>query len=315
VFVSYSHDSPQHKDLVREFATLLRVELGIDAHLDQWYETDRRDWSLWAMDQLDQADFVLAVASPQFRARTEGHAAAHEGRGAQFEGGLLRNKLTEDQSTWVRRILPVVLPGGSVDDIPEFLFPYSATHYVVGELTADGVAELRRAMSRADRHPMPGLGEYVVPEPAGTNGSAGRTLKQYAAEVNQACEFIPGRFDEAATVLRGLSKLSLKDRSKLLTVIEEMHEAVSTACRLVNGIDPPVTRADQEKVDNWRQEYMRVRDTLGSAAHQLREEEGKINLLRVMYRIPTDITLYQAGRLLEIARRKAHLIGITNAIP
>ena len=35
VFVSYSHDSQQHKKWVLEFATRLR-QAGIDANLDLW---------------------------------------------------------------------------------------------------------------------------------------------------------------------------------------------------------------------------------------------------------------------------------------
>ena len=35
VFISYSHDSAQHKDWVRSLASALRAN-GIDAVLDQW---------------------------------------------------------------------------------------------------------------------------------------------------------------------------------------------------------------------------------------------------------------------------------------
>ena len=74
VSVSYSHDSPQHTELVRQFSTFLREVAGVDAHLDQWYDDGRRDWSLWAIDHLAKADFILVIASPAYKWRADGHA-------------------------------------------------------------------------------------------------------------------------------------------------------------------------------------------------------------------------------------------------
>jgi hypothetical protein len=161
VFVSYSHDDEVHKALVREFCTILRQDAGLDVHLDQWADDSRRDWSAWALHQIREADFILAVASPAFRRRADGLAESNEGRGAQFEAALLRDRLTMDLAEYTRRILPVVLPGRSVAEIPEFLCPYSATHYVVGELTLAGVAELLDAIRNVTKHPKPPRGAFA----------------------------------------------------------------------------------------------------------------------------------------------------------
>lgn len=158
VFISYAHDTAQHKKQVLAFASLLRTELGIDAHLDEWYADERRDWSEWALQQLESADYVLAIASPRFRERADGQGDATEGRGSRHEGALMRDKMTEDRATWLRKILPVVLPGGYIADIPRFLLPYTATHYLIPSLTPDGVLELRRMLVRQPRHRLPPLG-------------------------------------------------------------------------------------------------------------------------------------------------------------
>lgn len=158
VFISYSHDSEDHKNTVIAFGTLLRTQLGIDAHLDEWYVNGRRDWSEWAIEQLESADYVLAIASPKFRERADGRSAGPAGRGAQFEGALMRNKVTQDRATWMRKILPVVLPGAKIADIPEFLLPYSATRYVIRRLTPDGIVELRRVLFQQPLHGFPPLG-------------------------------------------------------------------------------------------------------------------------------------------------------------
>ncbi|HEY0806312.1 MAG TPA: SEFIR domain-containing protein, partial [Pseudonocardiaceae bacterium] len=140
VWICYAHDPPEHKAQVREFATFLRQQVGADVHMDAWYLGERLDWSRWAVDQLDKADFTLVMASPSFRERADGRGSPTVGRGSRFEGAMMRAKMTADQSRWMTRILPVVLPGRSVDEIPDFLFPHSATYYVIKEFTLNGIA-------------------------------------------------------------------------------------------------------------------------------------------------------------------------------
>lgn len=160
VFFSYSHDSEEHKTQVREFATFLRSRIGLEVILDQWHDNVRIDWSLWATRNLKAADFVIVVASPLYRARADGDAPPDEGRGAQFETAIIRNKLTKDIEDGTRRVLPVVLPGRSIDEIPEFLNPYSMTRYEIAEFTDEGVADLLAAITGRGKHPMPRRGVW-----------------------------------------------------------------------------------------------------------------------------------------------------------
>ncbi|MFI6044155.1 SEFIR domain-containing protein [Nocardia sp. NPDC051321] len=163
VFVSYSHDTADHKRLVREFCTFLRREAGVDVRLDAWDDYERRDWSLWAIDQLTSADFVLVIASPDYKRRADGSAAADEGRGAQFEAAIIRDGLTRDLRAETRRILPVVLPGRSIDEIPVFLAAHSTTRYAISEFTTEGVNDLLAAFSGVSEYPAPPRGNYVGP--------------------------------------------------------------------------------------------------------------------------------------------------------
>lgn len=165
VFVSYAHDSADHKELVRRFATLLRRRIGLDVHLDQWYDHRRRDWALWATDHLTYSDFVLVVASPLYRRTSTGRTAHDEGRGSQFEAMIIRNMLTTNLRAETRRVLPVVLPGGSIDDIPPFLAPYSGTHFVIDSIDDDGVRSLLAAITGRAEHPMPARGHWQAAGP------------------------------------------------------------------------------------------------------------------------------------------------------
>ncbi|WIY05121.1 TIR domain-containing protein [Amycolatopsis mongoliensis] len=161
VFVTYSHDDERHRDLVREFATFLRAEVGIDVRLDQWADDGRRDWSLWAVEQLTEADFVLVIASPDYKRRAEGTEVPHLGRGAQFEAAMIRDNITQDLPRATRRILPVVLPGRRVEEIPAFLNAHSTTRYEIEEFTMDGVAELLVAFTGVARFALPEIGTFV----------------------------------------------------------------------------------------------------------------------------------------------------------
>ena len=75
VFISYAHDDGAHEDRVRDFWLFLRAN-GVDARLDLPVAEQRVDWAEWMTREVRDADRVLVVASPQYRTRAEGDAAA-----------------------------------------------------------------------------------------------------------------------------------------------------------------------------------------------------------------------------------------------
>jgi len=60
VFISYSHDSPEHIAHVLALAERLRNE-GVDCHLDQYEESPPEGWNRWMLNQVEEANFVLVV--------------------------------------------------------------------------------------------------------------------------------------------------------------------------------------------------------------------------------------------------------------
>lgn len=149
VFVSYARQSTWHCRQVHEFCGFLQT-LDLDIRLDEFAGGDRRDWSLWSIREILAADFVLVVASADYRRRAEGVLPAGAGDGVAGEAAFLRDRLAYDRQTWQRRILPVVLPGGRVDEIPLFLSPYSSSRYEVTAFTRDGAAALLRVLGLID---------------------------------------------------------------------------------------------------------------------------------------------------------------------
>jgi FtsK/SpoIIIE family/SEFIR domain len=146
VFVSYVHENAQHRDNVLCFTQLLR-QLGVDARLDQFVEHTTIDWPKWMHDEISNADIVLCVASASYKERTEGGIEPGDGRGARWEGAILRQWIYSGLKDAGRRVLGVVLPGGSAEDLPFFLFPIATSHYKVASLDLMGLEGLLRRLT------------------------------------------------------------------------------------------------------------------------------------------------------------------------
>lgn len=189
VFVSYAHESGAHKAAVLALATVLR-DAGVDVVLDVWSDDARLDWYVWAIRQLTAADHVLVIASERYRATGDGNAPNLENRGLQSEAALLRELVHADRAAWLPKVLPVVLPGHTVDQIPLFLQPYTASHYRVNSITAAGADELLRVIRREPhRTPAP-------PEPARV-----RDTSERASAVNQINGTVHGKVIQADTII------------------------------------------------------------------------------------------------------------------
>ncbi|GAA0247158.1 toll/interleukin-1 receptor domain-containing protein [Cryptosporangium japonicum] len=146
VFLSYAHDSPEHSADVCTLWTLLR-ERGIDARLDLPAAERRTDWPAWMRRQIDRADFVLVIASPEYRRTADGLAERDERRGVRFEAMELVEELYRDHESGIRKIVPVLLPGRTREDVPRFLRPYSTSYVEVAELSGAGVEPLLRLLT------------------------------------------------------------------------------------------------------------------------------------------------------------------------
>jgi hypothetical protein len=147
VLISYAHDGndPAHGELVRVLWEFLRSH-GVDARLDLPAAAHRQDWALWMADELRAADVVLVVASRVYRERAEGRGDPNVGRGVRWEARLIRDAFYRDQHA-LNRFVPVVLPGQSIDGVPDFLSPHATTVYHVSDFTIAGAEPLLRLLT------------------------------------------------------------------------------------------------------------------------------------------------------------------------
>jgi hypothetical protein len=94
VFLSYSHDSPEHEAAVLALSKQLRLD-GCTAIIDQEQHWVSEGWTLWMMNQIAQADFVLVVCTEVYKRRAEGKEEPPIGAGASWEGAIIRVDLYE----------------------------------------------------------------------------------------------------------------------------------------------------------------------------------------------------------------------------
>ncbi|MFD8303059.1 TIR domain-containing protein [Streptomyces sp. NPDC059690] len=139
VFISYAHaeDQPGHIDDVHTLADLLKAR-GMNVRIDRDAAEEPQIWNDWMRAELKQADYILTVASPAYRRRAEKREDPGRGLGATWEGAYLMDQVYLNPTTWVKRIIRVVLPPYDTVDLPEFPGSASAHHYRIDPATGGG---------------------------------------------------------------------------------------------------------------------------------------------------------------------------------
>ena len=94
LFISYSHDSGEHKAWVLKLATHLRQHMGVDVILDQWDLRIGGDVALYIEHGLNNAALVMCVCSDEYvRKATLGI------RGTGYEKMILTQAMMKDTNT------------------------------------------------------------------------------------------------------------------------------------------------------------------------------------------------------------------------
>ena len=125
VFISYSHDSTEHKDRVLALANRLRQD-GVDATIDRYEASPPEGWPKWMERQVRESEFVLVVCTELYLKRTEGKEEPGKGHGVAWESVLTYQQIYEAGSK-NEKFIPVLLQGGERSHIPDPLKP--ATSY------------------------------------------------------------------------------------------------------------------------------------------------------------------------------------------
>ena len=118
VFISYSHDSTEHADLVLALGDALR-ENGIDVVLDQYiHPAPVEGWPRWMDNQIGAADFVLLICTETYRRRVMAREEPSKGLGVRWEGTLIYNRIYNDGPS-ATRFIPILFAGAEPAQIPD----------------------------------------------------------------------------------------------------------------------------------------------------------------------------------------------------
>jgi hypothetical protein len=171
IFISYSHDSPEHRDRVLELADRLRAD-GIDAMIDRYVQFPPEGWPDWCEAQIRKADFVLMVCTETYLRRVTGDEEPGKGQGVRWEGRL-SNQHLYDAGSASRKFVPVLLADGSAEHIP----PQVKGGTIYRTETPEGYEALLRLLTDQPLTPMPVLGQRRSLPPRERRRPGGRSAE------------------------------------------------------------------------------------------------------------------------------------------
>jgi len=119
VFISYSHDSEEHKDRVQALSDRLRAD-GIDCIIDQYETSPPEGRPRWCNNQIEEADFVLVVCTEIYERRFNGIDSTRKGKGAKWEGAIITQELYDYQGR-NKKFIPIIFIPKDENHIPIIL--------------------------------------------------------------------------------------------------------------------------------------------------------------------------------------------------
>ena len=150
VFISYSHDSPEHMDSVLRLSNRLRHD-GIDCIIDQYEMSPREGWPRWTTSQIEEARFILVVCTEIYHRRVRGKEEIGKGLGTKWEGAIITQELYDSEAN-NDKFIPVLFSSEDSVHVPVYL--RGATRYIL-----DGEYEdLYRRITNQPKYLKPALG-------------------------------------------------------------------------------------------------------------------------------------------------------------
>lgn len=156
VFISYAHADKKLADDVLDFSNYLRFR-GIDAEIDQYEEAPPQGWPLWMASQIDQADFVLILATKTYYERSKDFIKdPKSGLGSKWETLHILQKVYENAFNNTKYI-PIFFGHENSEYILDSLRPY--THYDISN--AELKEKLVKRLLGQSISTRPALGEKI----------------------------------------------------------------------------------------------------------------------------------------------------------
>lgn len=151
VFISYSHDSPDHKRWVANLATRLR-ENGIDVVLDQWDLGLGDDVPKFMEKSVTEADRVLMICTEKYV-----HKADEGSGGVGYEAMIVTGELVQNLGT--SKFIPVIRQGSAKPVVPKSVGTRLYVNLSHGQSFQEQFDQLLRELHKEPRTSKPPLGK------------------------------------------------------------------------------------------------------------------------------------------------------------
>lgn len=157
VFISYSHDSLEHKKWVNDLASKMRNN-GIDSILDQWELMPGDDLPHFMETHLASSDYIVMVCTEKYVKK------ANEGKGGVgYEKMIITSSLLQNIDT--NKIIPVIRQFGT-SEIPTFLKTKLYINFSKGSDFEFAYDELIRTIHKSPILKKPEIGNNPFKEPS-----------------------------------------------------------------------------------------------------------------------------------------------------
>jgi TIR domain len=153
VFISYSHDSDEHKRRALYLSNRLRSD-GVEAIIDQYVQSPPQGWPAWCEAEIEKARFVLMICTETYLRRVRDVGESGKGLGVLWEARLIRQHLYDEGSV-SGKFVPVLFADGSLENVPRPV--RGASTYRVE--TTEGYDDLYRLLTDQPRVRRPELGK------------------------------------------------------------------------------------------------------------------------------------------------------------
>ena len=150
VFISYSHDTPEHRRWVSELSAKLHRK-GVNIILDQWELRPGDDVTQFMERGIKDSDRVLVICTDGYVRK----ANAGEG-GVGYEAMIITRKLAEDLGT--NKFIPIIRQAVGEDKTPAFLGTRVHTDFTTEDRFDENFQELLH-----ERLQVPDLQQQLVP--------------------------------------------------------------------------------------------------------------------------------------------------------
>ncbi len=195
VFISYSHDSPEHMRWVLKLGTRLRQK-GIDAILDQWDLGLGDDLTLFMEHGIRDSDRVLVICTDSYVEK----ANAGEG-GVGYERRIVTAQLVQDLGT--DKCIPVIRQASGEEKTPAFL---GTTVYADFRDETQFEAEFDKLLHELHQVPVvekPPLGKNPFAKlPFGQEAPSSEGLDTQLPEIPEQVEFASDVYAAAVKIAR-----------------------------------------------------------------------------------------------------------------